>query len=672
MDEPHTTRRGPSTSARRTLPSPPAPNAALLGAADNRWFAAVIVGLMTIGMGSVGAMTAYWSLDRNLKVKIEQRAKNTQTIPANRGRILDRHGQALALSAVYYKAVFSPLAFKTYNNEQAQRIQTAIAAGQDTRALAGPISDALFAQEAAAFIAQYRDEAFIAPTMDEILTKMHQRLLPQTPKEVENQDRDTTLFTYLTPEAAQGLAARAESGAVGLPGLRLEKISLRTYPDRQLARQVIGLVDRSQKGIEGIESQYDEMLTGIDGKRPRQESTVLVSAPGTVEGEIPPIDGKDVHLTISAPIQFQTERILQTALETYGARAASALVMHIPDGELYAVANAPSVGPQDRGDDTRPYRINRAMTDAVEHGSVQKLITLAAFIENGIGGRYATFSVEDEITIGKEHWRDVYPHKTEQWTVQEIIARSSNVGAIKMGQAVNRTRLYEACKAFGLGAQSAVQFEGEAKGVLPAPNQWDSATLPAISIGYGASTTLIQMAQAYGIIANQGREVRPSLVQAATTASELPSHQPVIQQVVSPETAQTVTEILTAVVDTKSGTGKLAAVPGFDVAAKTGTAKIVKQDGRGYEEDQHNATVVGFAPAHNPQFVVAVRLTDPQPYEASKSAAPVFSQIMAQALRLSGVQPTRAIAPPSSSVSPSPGSTESVQDPEEDPSETVE
>lgn len=436
-------------------------------------------------------------------------------------------------------------------------------------------------------------------------------------------------------------AVGEEITAMELAGIGVLEEPNRVYPADRIASQVVGWAGVDNSGLAGIELQYDEALAGVAG------TLRLERAPGGLEitaaprEVVPATAGADIRLTIDREVQFATEEILVEAVETYDAIGGSAVVLDPRTGEILAMASVPSVAPTAFAD-SEPYaRRNRAVTDVFEPGSVNKVITIAGAIEDGVIGADQSFEVADRIAIGPEVFNDSSGHATSWWSVNDIIARSSNVGTIKIAQALGEERLYHYVTEFGLGRPTGLGFPGESNGLLAEVDDWSISSLPTIAIGQGVSATLVQVAQAFGVIANDGTYVPPSLVQGTVGADGVftPAATAEPRQVVSAETAETVAQMLVDVVESDVGTGSRAAVRGYSVGGKTGTAQKPLEGARGYREDAWIATFAGFAPVEDPQVVVAVMLDEPTPHYGGLSAAPTFSRIMEFALRDQRIPP---------------------------------
>ncbi|CAN5631073.1 cell division protein FtsI [soil metagenome] len=432
-----------------------------------------------------------------------------------------------------------------------------------------------------------------------------------------------------------------------LPGIGVLEEPKRVYPADSIASQVVGWAGLDNKGLAGIELQYDEALRGIDGK------LRLETAPGGVEisaapREVVPAEpGVDLRLTIDREVQYATEEILFDAVERYAALGGSAVVMDVDSNEILAMASVPSVAPQDYADANSYARRNRALTDVFEPGSVNKVITIAGALEDGVVGADEGFSVPSALTLGSETFNDASPHADAWWSTRDIITRSSNVGTIQIAQRLGEQRLYDYVTDFGLGQPTGLRFPGESRGILAPVEDWTASSLPTIAIGQGVAATLVQTAEVFNVIASGGYWEQPRLVQGFVTNDDsfTPAPPPQRRQVLSPTTAQTVADMLVQVVESPDGTGGLAAVPGYRVGGKTGTAQKPKEGERGYATDAYIATFVGFAPADDPRVTVAVMLDEPTPSYGGLSAAPTFAEIMQFALRDQRVPPQTPSVP---------------------------
>ena len=437
-------------------------------------------------------------------------------------------------------------------------------------------------------------------------------------------------------------ATAAEVKALREPGLGFLPEPLRLYPNRELAAHVIGF-DGVDGGLEGIERAFNETLAGTPGKavvgRDALGREVVTEA--TLQAPAP---GQGVMLTLDRTIQYLAEREIDAAWRRTQAKAAMAVVMDPRTGDVLAIAIRPTFNPNAFLDvPSRDVWRNRAVTDPFEPGSTFKVILAAAALEEGVVRPDDRIWAENgQITIART---TIHDWKKYGWlTFGEVLQNSSNVGSIKVGLSLGRDRYYRYMTAFGFGAPTGIGLAGESRGLLREPQRWSALSLPTMSIGQEVSVTALQMVAAFGAIANDGVLMQPRLVRAMFDADgrETRRYEPTpIRQVVSPETARTLTRLMTQVV--AAGTGHNAAIAGYEVAGKTGTAQKLDPVSRRYSRNPGVLSFVGFAPAEAPRFVMLVMLDEPKNEKwGSEAAAPIFSAIGGEVLRYLDVPPRDA------------------------------
>lgn len=435
-------------------------------------------------------------------------------------------------------------------------------------------------------------------------------------------------------------AVAAQVKALNEPGLGFLPEPLRLYPNRELAAHVVGF-EGVDGGLEGVERAYNDDLAGTPGK-----AIVGRDALGrevvTQRVLVAPAAGHGVRLTIDNTIQYIAEREIDAVFRRTRSKAAMAVVMDPRTGDILAMAIRPTFNPNTFLDvPSRDHWRNRAVTDPFEPGSTFKVILAAAAIEEGVVKPDDQIYAENgAITIAKT---TIHDWKKYGWlSFGEVLQNSSNVGTIKVGLMLGRDRYYRYMSAFGFGAPTGMGLAGESRGLLRAPERWSALSLPTMSIGQEVSVTALQMVAAFGAVANGGILMQPRLVKATfdTTGRESRRVSPkAVRQVVSPETARTLGQMLTSVVD--SGTGHLAAIPGYAVGGKTGTAQKLDPATRRYSRAPGVLSFVGFAPVEDPRFVMLVMLDEPKNEKwGSEAAAPVFSAIGREVLRYLDVPPS--------------------------------
>lgn len=426
--------------------------------------------------------------------------------------------------------------------------------------------------------------------------------------------------------------------ALKLPGIGLLPEPKRFYPSGPLAAQVLGFVGDENKGLAGLETTYDALLTGRPGKAVTERDPAGRVIPVGESSVQEAVEGNDLILTIDKQIQYEAEVALARAVDRWQANGGTAIVIDPRTGNILAMANNPTFDPNLLSSSDSAARRNRAVVDIMEPGSVSKMVTAAAALETNVTTPTEVMRVDDKLRIGAKTFSDSHPHPIESMTFSQIIQSSSNVGTIKVAERLGKQSLYDYLGKFGYGRKTGLDFPGESAGILPKPDKWWQTSLGTIAIGQGVAVTPLQMARAYATLANGGVEMEPNLVLATVDASgERHDTKPVQgPRVIDADTAETLTEMLVGVTGGEDGTGHAAAVPGYRVAGKTGTAQKPRIGAAGYSG--YMSSFVGFAPADDPRLVVAVVLDDPQPFLAGETAAITFREIMEFSLRRLGAE----------------------------------
>ncbi|WP_371779355.1 peptidoglycan D,D-transpeptidase FtsI family protein [Streptosporangium subroseum] len=419
----------------------------------------------------------------------------------------------------------------------------------------------------------------------------------------------------------------------------------RDYPGGNLAGTLLGFVGDDGTGLTGLESTYDKLLAGRDGQQFVETGAMGQRIPMTRSTLEAPVEGRDVRLTIDRDVQWAAQKAITDQVTATGARTGSAIVMDVQTGQVVAMANAPELDLKNWSKTPAKDWVNRSVADVFEPGSTNKVITAAAALESGAVRPDTLFTVPDQVRCADRVLRDSHPHAVERLTFSGIVATSSNVGTIlaahKIGdQKVGDQRLYEMLQRFGFGAKPGAGLLGEEAGLLPDWKSWSGSQRCTIAYGQGVSVTALQTASVYQTIANGGVRVAPQVV-AGTTAENgtfTPSKPGKQTRVVGERTAKEISSMLEAAVS-EEGTGHLAAIDGYRVAGKTGTAMRYDAKCQGY--CGYSATFVGFAPADKPRLVVLAVVQDPQKgYYGGEIAAPVFKQVMTFALKSKKIPPT--------------------------------
>ena len=458
---------------------------------------------------------------------------------------------------------------------------------------------------------------------------------PVEQKELLGLLRQERSFVWIRRQADPAVARAIKD--LRLEGIGFETESRRYYPKRSLLAPVLGYVGLDSQGMAGLEYAFDEDLRGREAR-----VTVRMDARRRPMGEIekPPTEGRKVTLTIDERIQHVTEMALDEAIRASGSISGVAVVLDPRTGEVLALSSLPSFNPNRFAAYPEKDRINRAVADAYEPGSIFKIVTAAAGLQQGVVSPLEVIdcgngSIEIAGTRIKDH--AVF----SSLTFQDVIAHSSDIGVIRVAQRVGTENFYSAVRAFGFGARTGLGLPGEAAGILRAPKSWSALSLASMSFGQEVGVTAIQMAAAASVIANGGYWMKPFIVKRIEEPSGelVREYAPVAERkVIDPETADRVMGLLREVVLT--GTGKRARVEGFEVAGKTGTAQKVDAVGR-YSMIDHVASFVGYIPASRPSLVVLVSLDTPKGprNEGGDVAAPLFSKIAAESARILAIPP---------------------------------
>lgn len=440
----------------------------------------------------------------------------------------------------------------------------------------------------------------------------------------------------VTPEVWRQVAE------LGIPGIIGERSFERVYPAGNVAGSLLGFLGEDGTPLAGLEMTRDDVLSGTDGMQ-RYEIGRGGQRIWTDEAsQVDPVPGGDVRLTLDRDLQWYAQQVIADQVTATGAQWGSVVAIEVETGNILAFAEAPSVDPNDPGASPAEDRGTRALSDVIEPGSTAKVITAAAAIEEGLVRPEDRFEVPYTYTTDNgQTFRDSSPHGLEKLTFAGILGKSSNTGTVMVGERMDRQTRYDYLTRFGMGQPTGLGFPGETKGILHPPEAWDGRTQYAVLFGQGFSLNMLQSAQVFATLANDGVRVTPRLVAGTTDpdGTYRPAPEPETVRVVSPETAATVRSMLEGAVG-EGGTGGNAAVPGYRIAGKTGTAQAPSPTG-GYSG--YTSSFIGMAPADDPKIVVAVTLQRPvNGYYGGVVAAPVFSDVMAFALQQRRVPPTGA------------------------------
>ncbi|MCT7660183.1 peptidoglycan D,D-transpeptidase FtsI family protein [Mycobacterium deserti] len=441
------------------------------------------------------------------------------------------------------------------------------------------------------------------------------------------------------------------------PEVGSERQDLRQYPGGVLAANVVGGIDWDGHGLLGLEDSLDAVLAGTDGSVTYDRGSDGVVIPGSYRNRHDAVDGSTVVLTLDDDIQFYVQQQVQQAKNLSGAQNVSAVVLDAKTGEVMAMANDNTFDPsQDLGRQDDRELGNPSVSSPFEPGSVNKIVTAASVIEYGLTNPDEVLAVPGSIDMGGVTVSDAWEHGTMPYTTTGIFGKSSNVGTLMLAQRLGPERYYDMLRKFGLGQRTGVGLPGESAGIVPPIDQWSGSSFANLPIGQGLSMTLLQMTGMYQAIANDGVRIPPRIIKSTIAAdgSRTDEARPEGVRVVSPQTAQTVRQMLRATVQRdptgdQQGTGSQAAVEGYQISGKTGTAQKINPACGCYYDEVYWITFAGMATADDPRYVVGVMMDHPQRTadgQPGTTAAPLFHNITAWLLQRENVPLSPDTGPP--------------------------
>ena len=555
----------------------------LLASRTPVWRSKFVVAALAVAFAGLAGRAAYVQVFGNdfFQRQGEVRFARTLELPANRGRVLDRNGLILASSVVAQSIWAIP--------EDVDR------------------NDPKLRQ--------------LAKLLDMPLTDVRKRLA--------NEDKT---FVWVKRQVDEPVAK--EIAALGIKGIYQRREYKRQYPEGEAAAHVVGFTNVEDIGQEGVELAFNRQLAGKSGSR-RVIKDRLGRVVEDVRDVVPPVDGPDLQLSIDSKVQYFAYQKLKDAVIAHKAHAGSVIVLDTITGEVLALANYPSYNPNRRGNLTGEQLRNRVLTDSFEPGSTMKPFIAALALEKGLVTPNTPIqTAPGRITIGGSTISDSHPN--DVLTVSQVIQKSSNVGTVKMAMQMSPREMWETYAQAGFGQKPQVPFPGAVTGRLRPYKTWRPIEQATMSYGYGLSTSLFQLAQAYTVFARDGELIPLTLQKSDTQTAGV--------RVFSAKNAVAVRQML-GLAAGPGGTGSRAQTMGYSVGGKSGTAH--KQEGKGYADKKYRSWFVGLAPVEAPRIVVAVMLDEPSngQYFGGVVAAPVFSETVQQTLRILGVQPDMNVKP---------------------------
>jgi len=559
----------------------------LLASKTPVWRSRLIVGGIAVGFLALAARATYVQVIDNafFQRQGEVRYARTLELPANRGRILDRNGLLLASSVVAPSVWAIP---------------------EDIE----------------------RDDPEVKDKLRQVAKLLG---MPQREFDRKLEDEDKT-FVWIRRQVDEPIARQIAD--LNIKGLYQRKEYKRQYPEGEAAAHVVGFTNVEDVGQEGIELAFNKELSGKAGSRRVIKDRLGRVVEGVGE-QVPPVEGRDIQLSVDSKVQFFAYQKLRDAVTAHRAKAGSVVVLDAITGEVLALANYPSYVPDKRQNLTGEQLRNRALTDVFEPGSTMKPITIAMALEAGrVTPHTVIETAPGRFNIGGFTISDT--HNYGSLTVEGVIQKSSNIGALKIAQKMAPREMWDTYTALGYGQKPQLQFPGAVTGRLRPWKSWKPVEQATMAYGYGLSASLFQMAHSYTAFAHGGEVIPATILKSPVPAQGV--------RVFSADNALAVRKMLQMAAG-PGGTGPLAQTVGYSVGGKSGTAH--KQVGRGYASKQYRSWFTGMAPIDKPRIIVAVMIDEPSDgqYFGGIVAAPVFSEVVQQTLRMMNVAPDLAVKP---------------------------
>ncbi|ATY13272.1 penicillin-binding protein 2 [Amycolatopsis sp. AA4] len=582
------------------------------GGQRSRFSAVRIMLVVLMVVAGAKLVQVQWFEAPTLSAAAERQRTLTIDIPAQRGSIVDRNGSKLAFSVETRTLSVNLRALHKSMDEYAKKY---------------PDKGRNFETEVAGAA------KLIAQKVPHLTTEAEQLAL------LHKQQSFTYLVDNVEPSVADQIVKK-------YAWISVEKRAKREYPGDTLASNIVGLSNwrmddpdvskHNLHGVVGLEKSRDADLAGTPGREivNTQNGNDNLYLPGTEHVLTAAVPGSDLQLTIDSDLQFELQRQLSDYVAKANAKGGQAVIMDAKTAEVYALADSSTFNPNDPSTIKPDLLNNRPVTTPYEPGSVNKVVTATAAIDDKIATPTSTLEVPGSIKVADRTVHDAWSHGTQTFTTTGVFAKSSNVGTLELAQQVGPDRYLELLKKFGIGQKTGIGLPGESSGYVPPRKDWSASTFGNLPIGQGLSMTVVQMAGMYQAIANDGLRVEPRIVKAKKNpdGTVTPEAPPKTERVVSPETAKTVRDMLRAVVQNakspNAGTAPSAGLEGYQVSGKTGTGQQIDPRTKAYSSSLANITFAGILPADHPRFVVGIRLDAPDTtLPIGHSAGPLFHSI---------------------------------------------
>lgn len=639
MTTPSKARRRPRRSASSAVPQKKMMRKRL------RIIVSVVLVAMVVLAGRLAWVQLVWGPD--LSAKAVTQRERVYIEPARRGEILDRDGQRLAYTMKSRSLTVSPTRLRDELKDKAE-----IEAQKDG-STEGMDDEKL--------------DSFLTKKMEDTLKDMSEgipKLIEDSGASTSKVDKDDILNKLKADTQYEVLVRNVDPDvAVEIAnkyhGVAADRQDIRQYPNGAIGENVVGKVSMDGHGQFGFEAARDTELTGIDGQSTEDVSADGQVIPGTLRDVVDTVDGRDVTLTLDLDLQTYVQQKLEKAKANSKASGAEAVVLDAATGQVLAMANTDTVDPnknvEDQLDEGKDFE-NRSVSHPYEPGSVAKVVTAAAALQEGVTTPDEVHQVPGSIDMAGVTVNDAWEHGTEPYTTTGIFGKSSNVGTLMIADKLGQEKYAEYLKKFGLGNTTGVELPNESAGSVPDLEQWSGGTFANLPIGQGQSWTTLQMASVYQALANGGERIEPRIIDSVKgpDGKDEKLEAPEKNQVVSPETAKTTVDMFRAVFQDddaglQNGTAGNAQLKGYQLSGKTGTAQKVDPNTGAYSNSAYWITFAGIAPADDPRFVVAVMLDEPKSGVednggGGQSAAPIFRDIASWLLNRDNI-PTSKPAP---------------------------
>lgn len=606
---------------------------------------AILGVILLVLVGRLAWVQLAWGPD--LAAKAEAQRSRVYIEPARRGEVVDREGQRLAYTMQARSLTVSPTRVRSELREQAE----------------------LEARSEGIWGGKSEDER--KDYLDDELDKRLEAMADGIPRMMKDAGVDTDdvdddqIMDKLNADTEYEVLVRNLDPDVAVEisqefhGLAADHQDIRQYPNGAIAENVIGKVSMDGQGQFGFEASGDGSLTGIDGRSTEDVSTDGQPIPGTLRDEVPAVDGKNVTLTLDLDLQTYVQQKIEKAVANSKAENGEAVVLDVATGEVLAMANSGTIDPnkdiEKQLEDGKDFE-NPSISHPYEPGSVAKVITAAAALEEGATTPDEVHQVPGSIDMAGVTVNDAWAHGVEPYTTTGIFGKSSNVGTLMIAEKLGQEKYSEYLEKFGLGSATGIELPNESTGLVPALEQWSGGTFANLPIGQGQSWTTLQMASVYQALANGGERIEPRIIDKVEGANgeEEKQEEPKTTRVVSEKTAKTTVDMFRSVFQDdpagiQNGTAAGNNIEGYELSGKTGTAQKVDPNTGGYSNSAYWITFAGIAPANDPRFVVAVMLDEPETGvnddgSGGQSAAPVFKDIASWLLNRDNI-PTTDPAP---------------------------